>query len=154
MSEFKFSQRSLRRFKGVNPDLVKVIKLALKKSPVDITVVSGVRTAEEQNKLFKDGKSQKDGFRHKSRHQFGEAIDIVPFVDGKISWKWAHIFKMADAVKAAADELGVRIRWGGSWTELSDQPLSAKALSDAYVESRKSVGAKPFLDGAHFETIL
>lgn len=35
-----------------------------------------LRSAEEQNRLFKAGKSKCDGYEKKSRHQFGKAVDI------------------------------------------------------------------------------
>ncbi|HHS2762346.1 TPA: M15 family metallopeptidase, partial [Providencia alcalifaciens] len=48
MSNFKFSQRSENNLKGVNPDLVKVIRRTLEITPVDFIVIEGLRTHERQ----------------------------------------------------------------------------------------------------------
>jgi len=56
----------------------------------------------------------------KSKHVLGRAVDLAPFVDGKLNWDdndklllWAPIVQ---AMTSAADELGVRIKWGGDWS--------------------------------------
>ena len=36
-----------------------------------------MRTAERQNELFKEGKSKRDGYKKKSMHQLGRAVDIA-----------------------------------------------------------------------------
>ncbi|MCP9270530.1 M15 family peptidase, partial [Xenorhabdus sp. XENO-1] len=47
-NNFKFSQRSENNLKGVHPDLVAVVRRALALSPVDFTVIEGLRTLERQ----------------------------------------------------------------------------------------------------------
>jgi len=44
------------------------------------------RTAEEQKKLFEDGKSKCDGVKKKSRHQNWRAIDLAIIEGGKCIW--------------------------------------------------------------------
>ena len=44
---------------------------------IGFIVTSFDRTAEEQNELFKKGKSQRDGYKKKSAHQRWLAMDIV-----------------------------------------------------------------------------
>jgi peptidoglycan L-alanyl-D-glutamate endopeptidase CwlK len=53
---------------------VKVIEI----SPIDFAITSGLRTAEEQQELYKQGKSKYDGINSISKHQEGKAIDICP----------------------------------------------------------------------------
>ncbi|MBA7613773.1 hypothetical protein ES703_21029 [subsurface metagenome] len=49
------------------------------------------RSAQEQNRLYKKGLSKLDGYKKKSQHQFGKAIDIYLVRKGKISWaKWRY----------------------------------------------------------------
>ena len=49
-------------WKGVHPDLVKVVKWAIKQSPHDFTVVvEGVRTVERQQSLYAIGRDGKGG---------------------------------------------------------------------------------------------
>lgn len=57
MSNFKFSQRSENNLKGVNPDLVKIVRRALQLSPVDFGITEGLRTVERQRQLVAAGKS-------------------------------------------------------------------------------------------------
>lgn len=137
---------SLAKLEGVHPDLVKVIKEAIKESPVDFSIVYGVRSTEEQKRLYAlgrtvvnpDGKSakkplgnivtQKNGTTNKSNHQVkadgkGHAIDFVPYINGKIDWDATNSFKIIAAhVMATAKCLGVKLTWGGNWKTLIDLP--------------------------------
>ena len=57
-----------------------------------------------------------------SRHLTGHAVDIAPYVKGGISWDWKYYYAMADAMKQAAEELGVALEWGGDWRSFKDGP--------------------------------
>lgn len=115
---FVLGQRSLDRLKGVHPDLVKVVKRAIEITPIDFTVLEGLRTVERQKKLVAQGASK----TMKSRHITGHAVDIAPFVNGEIRWDWPLYHKLAPAMKQAAKELKVPIIWGGSWRTFKDGP--------------------------------
>lgn len=115
---FKLSQRSLGRLASVNEDLVKVVKLAIERSPLDFSITEGLRTVERQKELVAQKKSQ----TMKSRHIVGEAVDICVLIDGKANWDLANYRKVADVFKACAKELGVTITWGGDWKTLVDGP--------------------------------
>jgi len=60
--------------------------------------------------------------------------------------------KIADAVRTAAKELNIPLRWEGAWdvafTDSDDRPEDL--LAD-YSARRKKAGKKLFLDGPHFE---
>ena len=115
---FVLGQRSIDRLKGVHPDLVKVVKLALTKVDRDFTVGEGLRTIETQRKYVAEGKSK----TMNSRHLTGHAVDLWPLVDGKVTWDWKYYYPLADAMKAAAKELNVPLEWGGDWTSFKDGP--------------------------------
>lgn len=68
MSKFRFSQRSENNLKGVNSDLVKVIRRALEITPVDFIVIEGLRTQARQKELVAAGKSQTNNSRHLTGH--------------------------------------------------------------------------------------
>lgn len=121
---FKLSTRSKRHLEDVNQVLVKVVMRALEISKVDfgIPVSGGFRTSEQQNALFKAGKSKLDGYNRSSKHQFGDAVDVFAYVDGKASWDEDHLTHVATAMLAAASELGVKLRWGGHWRSFVDMP--------------------------------
>lgn len=115
---FKLSQRSLDRMTGVHPDLVKVVKLAITRSPLDFSITEGLRTIERQRELVAQKKSQ----TMKSRHIKGEAVDICVLINGKADWNIENYRKVADVFKSCAAELGVCITWGGDWKSFVDGP--------------------------------
>lgn len=110
MSNFKLSKRSLSKLDGVHPALVDVVQRAITLSPVDFVVIEGVRSVERQRELKASGASQ----TMNSRHLTGHAVDLAPWV-GEVRWDWPLFYPMAAAMKAAAEELGVKIVWGGDW---------------------------------------
>jgi len=116
MPRWILGDRSRRNLFGVHPDLVRVVERALELSLVDFTVIEGLRTPERQAELMKQGFTR----TLKSRHIIGQAVDIVPL---PVDWKNPEPFKLvADAMKKAAAELGVRITWGGDFKTFVDLP--------------------------------
>ena len=116
--KFKLGATSLARLKGVHPDLVKVVKRAIELTPIDFTVLEGLRTKERQQQLVAKGASK----TMNSYHLTGHAVDIAPLVDGKVTWDWKYYNQLAPVIKQAAKELGVNITWGGDWTSFKDGP--------------------------------
>lgn len=109
---------SVSKLAGVHPDLVRVIKRAIEITPVDFTVLEGIRTKARQKELLASGAST----TMRSRHLTGHAVDIAPLANGKVSWHWPHYYQLAPAVKQAAKELGIEIEWGGDWKSFKDGP--------------------------------
>jgi peptidoglycan L-alanyl-D-glutamate endopeptidase CwlK len=124
MNKFKFGENSEHRMIGVNYQVVEVARLALSMSPIDFGIPKhgGLRTAEEQQKLFNDKASQLDGTVKKSYHQSGMALDVFAYVDGKASWDELHLTTIAAAMLEAANRLSVNMRWGGHWSNFKDMP--------------------------------
>ena len=118
MSNFKFSQRSENNLKGVNPDLVKIVRRALQLSPVDFGITEGLRTVERQRQLVAAGKSQ----TMNSRHISGHAVDVFAYPTSAGSWEWEYYEQIATAFKQAAKELNIPVEWGGDWKTLKDGP--------------------------------
>ena len=115
---FKLSQRSLNNLKGVDEDLVAVVKRAIEITEVDFGVTEGIRTLDRQEELFKKGLSK----TMKSKHLIGRAVDLVAYVDGKVSWEKEYYYPIALAMERAAIELQVGIRWGGDFKSFFDGP--------------------------------
>lgn len=117
MKHHKFGNTSYNNLEKVDPLLVQVAEMALKICPIDfgISNLGGYRTAEEQNKLFKADKSTKDGYKKKSKHQSGRAIDVVAYSKGKVTWEEPYYFMIISSFFAAAQSLGVEIRSGADW---------------------------------------
>ena len=115
---FRLSQKSLDRLSGVHPDLVAVVKRALEISEVDFAVLEGVRSKTRQAQLFKEKATK----TMNSRHLTGHAVDLGAYVAGSIRWDWPLYHRIADAMKAAAEELGTPLTWGGDWETFPDGP--------------------------------
>lgn len=116
MPKFHLSNRSRRRLVGVHPDLVAVVERALELSPVDFTVIEGIRSVARQRKLKAAGAST----TLNSRHLTGHAVDLAPYVAGQVRWDWPLFYPLAEAMKQAAAELAVSIQWGGDWRTFKD----------------------------------
>lgn len=124
MPNFQLSQRSLARLKGVHPDLVEIVKLAIRRTAEDFTVVEGVRTLERQRELVKSGASRTmDSYHLPQSDGFSHAVDLAPLIDGAIPWNdWASFSALAGVMKACAANLGVPLEWGGDWKTFKDGP--------------------------------
>tara|TARA_R110002153_G_scaffold19517_1_gene67252 strand:- start:9 stop:383 length:375 start_codon:yes stop_codon:yes gene_type:complete len=112
---YKLGTRSLQNLSGVHPDLVAVVKKAIEISEQDFTVLEGIRNINRQRELVKTGKST----TMNSRHLTGHAVDLAPW---PISWEWEGFYPIADAMKQAAEELEVDLKWGGDWKSFPDGP--------------------------------
>ena len=141
-SGFVLGERSLKNLEGVHPDLVAVVKRAIQISRTDFTVIEGVRTKERQKELVYKGVSK----TMNSRHITGHAVDIVPVKDGIIGWRIDDYYPLAEAMATAADELGVRVRWGGAWSVINNR----KNHPTDWIKAYRAGGGK-FIDGSHFE---
>jgi len=146
---YKLSQRSLDRLDGVKPELVDVVKRAIELTTIDFGVVQGLRTEEEQKALVEKGASK----TMKSKHLTGDAVDLMAYIGGRGCWELNVYDEIADAMKAAAIELGVSIRWGAAWTvsDLREWEGTAEEAMNSYVDVRRSQGKRPFLDCPHYE---
>lgn len=110
--------RSEKNLNGVHPDLVKVVRRAAEITTVDFLVTEGLRTLERQKQLVEAGASQ----TMNSRHLTGHAVDLAAVIGTEVKWDWPLYYKLADAMKAAAKELGVPLVWGGDWKSFKDGP--------------------------------
>lgn len=90
----KFSERSILNMDGVSPYLQMVAIRTISISPVDFGILNtgGERTASQQYKIFKEGNSKCDGYEILSYHQSGNALDTVPYIDGKYTWSNKQAF--------------------------------------------------------------
>lgn len=124
---YSLSPRSRERLRGVHPDLVRVVELALAYSQYDFAVSEGVRSLTRQADLFAKGASMTMRSKHlRQPDGYGHAVDLVAVgdldkdgdidaQDRKRTWRVEIYWSIADAMKRAARELGVRIRWGGEF---------------------------------------
>ena len=146
---FSLSSRSLKKLEGVDDTLVEVVKEAINLTKVDFGVTFGMRTLEEQQKLYDSGRSQ----TMKSKHLDGRAVDLVAYFGSDISWELNVYDDICDAMAEAARRHTLAVKWGAAWSE-GDIRLytgTAEDAMNAYVDLRRSQGKRPFIDGPHFE---
>lgn len=115
---FTLGSRSRQRLESVHPDLVRVVERAIGTTTVDFTVLEGRRTPERQRQLVAAGASQ----TMNSRHLTGHAVDLGAWVNSQVRWDWPLYYRIADAMKAAAQAEDVPIEWGGDWKTFKDGP--------------------------------
>lgn len=115
---FSLGQRSLDRLKGLHPDLVRVVKRAITLTPVDFTVLEGLRTLERQHQLLASGATT----TLNSRHLTGHAVDLGAVVGGEVRWDWPLYARLNSAMADAARIEKVPIEWGGGWKKFKDGP--------------------------------
>lgn len=135
---YTLSETSLKMLKGVHPNLVNFMTELIKISPWNFKITAGVRTAEEQNRLYQKGRSAPgakvtnvDGYKLKSNHQIkfdglGYATDIGVIVNGEYKGTWKDFHYYQD-IYNTANKAGLlekySIEWGGNcWRTFKDAP--------------------------------
>ena len=146
---FKLSSRSLKKLDGEDEGIVSVVKDAIGITKVDFGVTFGLRTLEEQKKLYESGRSQ----TMKSKHLEGRAVDLVAYFGSDISWELNVYDDICDAMAEAARKNDVAIKWGAAWSEgdIRQYAGTAEDAMNAYVDLRRSQSRRPFIDAPHFE---
>lgn len=154
MAVYQLGKASEERLQGVHPHLVAVVRKAITLTRQDFTVHEGVRSLATQRDYVARGASQTLASRHLvGPDGYGHAVDLCAWAGGMIRWEWALYLPIADAMRRAARELGIPLRYGGGWYRLEDcdsEAAIARATA-AYVRERKAAKKAAFLDGPHFE---
>ena len=152
---FSLSSRSRGKLEGVHPDMVAVVERAIELTKVDFGVTYGVRTLEEQKRLYESGRSQTMNSKHllQDDTSYSHAVDVVAYDGSDVVWEINVYDDICDAFKQAAEEKCVAIKWGAAWSEgdIRSYPGTAEDAMNAYIDLRRSQGRRPFIDGPHFE---
>lgn len=167
---YRLGTTSRKNLERITPPLKRIVEEAIKITKQDFTVYAGARTAEEQNALYKQGRTTagdivtfKDGYKNKSNHQiwadgFGRAVDLVPYVAGRGPvWDWELIWPIARAMSICAEEAGYShiIKWGGNWYQTMDKyGSSIDDLKGAVEWYKKAHPGRDHIDGPHYEFIV
>ena len=146
---FKLSKRSHDRLFGVNPKLVAVVNRAIELTTVDFGVTEGLRTVETQEAYVKAGKSQ----TMNSKHIGGNAVDLVAYINNGVSWELNLYDNIAEAMRTAAIENDLPLRWGAAWNvpDICKWTGSMEDAMNHYIDERRRQGRRPFIDAPHFE---
>lgn len=147
----------------VHPSLCNQVEEAITVTPVDFSVHDGIRTFAEQKEYVRTGVSKTMRSYHipniPRSHglttMYGQAVDLVPYINGKLRWEWEAIFQVVGAMheKLGVIGSGNRVRWGGVWDRTLDQldPNDLAGERDRYIERRRQAGRKAFTDGPHLQ---
>ena len=139
---FRFSNRSKNTLATVHPDLQRVVNRAITLTEVDFMVGQGLRTRDEQARLYGQGRTgaqmkamglpvhyakpsmPRVTWTMNSNHLSGRAVDLWAWVKGGISWDTnkGYYEEIARAMKLAAMFECVPIEWGGDWKSSKDYP--------------------------------
>ena len=124
---FSLSQRDLQRLSKVHPDLVKLVVEVAQYGETYFMVGEGVRSSEKQREMVQKGLSQTMNSRHLLHPDgYAYAVDLLPLIKLEGEWKvsqgWAPYYPLARDMKAAAEEHGVALVWGGDWKSFKDGP--------------------------------
>jgi hypothetical protein len=97
--------------------------------PFDLTILCGHRGQADQDAAFNSGASKLRWPRSKHNSMPSLAVDVAPFIGGKVSWDWADYNKIAPLIqdewgKMEAEGLtsGQKLTWGGDWVQFKDGP--------------------------------
>ncbi len=125
-----FNARTINLLKRVDGRLERLVEetgrvLRQEGVRVELQVTQGLRTASEQHDCYERGASKCDGYRFKSNHQSGRAIDYSLYQNGRYltgdaAASASQYHRVADAFKVAAQRLGYNIQWGGDWKKFKD----------------------------------
>lgn len=129
MSTYSFGSSSMARLGTCDPRLQVVMKAAIAQGIMDMTVTEGHRDQETQDRYFREGKSRVQ-FPHGKHNSYpAKAVDVAPFVGGKLSYDQRHCCHMAGVILGIAASLGVGIRWGGNWDQ-DGEPVTDQDFQD------------------------
>jgi peptidoglycan L-alanyl-D-glutamate endopeptidase CwlK len=119
-------ERSERNIETLRPE-VRPLARKLVETAVDqgihVKVIAGLRTFEEQEALYAQGRTKPGAIVTKARgghswHNFGLAFDIGIFsADGK-----EYYGESEDYLKCGRIGESLGLTWGGSWASFQDEP--------------------------------
>ncbi len=129
----EFDQRSEQAIRGLALRAQREARTFLQRLTghrLTVRIISGTRTYDEQNQLFRRGRfgnpgpivTQARGGR--SAHNFGIAWDI-----GLFSAAGGYSLREADYIAAARIGRSPALEWGGDWTRFRDVPHYQLALT-------------------------
>jgi peptidoglycan hydrolase-like protein with peptidoglycan-binding domain len=124
--QVRLDPRSERTLAKVNPELAARVRLMaadLQKQGINIVVTDGLRTFDEQNALYAQGRTKPGNIVTNARggqsfHNYGLAVDIYEMKNGQPNFKPTAATQRA--IGAAGEKYG--LEWGGKFKTINDPP--------------------------------
>ena len=125
-----FGKVSKDRLSTCHKDLQLIMNLAIEISNIDFGISEGHRSIERQKELYDQGRTTPgkivtwiDGETKKGKHNYSPsmAVDIYPWINGKVQWDNEHLIYLAGLIHGVAEilyakgEITHTIRWGGNF---------------------------------------
>lgn len=127
--KFNFGKTSKDNLNTVCFELQILMYDALSTEIMDFSIIKGHRFQGEQNRCYMLGKSKVKWPNSKHNELPSEAVDVVPYINGKASWKKSHCCVLAGVILACAAKQGIKIRWGGNW-DMDGEPITDQDFQD------------------------
>jgi hypothetical protein len=124
---YNFSTMSKERLNTCHEDLQTLFRTVIKH--VDCSVVGGWRSKDQQNEYFDKGKSKVKYPNGKHNSLPSVAVDVAPFLNGKISWDMKNCLYFAGIVMGIALMLNIKVRWGGDW-DMDNEAMTDQKFQD------------------------
>lgn len=113
----------MNQIDGLHPAIKPLVDKFLKNAKdqgIDLMITAGLRTFDEQNILYAQGRTTDGKIITKAKagqsfHNYGLAVDVVPIVNKKADWNsklWGKIGEIGESVG---------FEWGGRW-KFIDKP--------------------------------
>ena len=107
----QFGESSVKKLATCHPDLIRLFNEVIQR--YDCTVTDGHRDKDAQDLAVARGLSKTPWPESKHNAVPSNAVDVVPYpIDWNDSSRFYHF---AGFVLATAQQLGIKIRWGGDW---------------------------------------
>lgn len=120
----RFGEKSKAQLASAHPELQRLFNAVIEF--YDCTILEGHRGEARQNQLYEDGKTTLRWPHSKHNVLPSRAVDVAPY---PIDWgDRERFYFLAGVVKAYANALGIKVRWGGDWD--SDDDLHDQRFDD------------------------
>ena len=143
------NETSEQMLEEIQPSLANIVRRAVAISDIEIQVTHGMRTLTQQHEFFRKGIS----IGNQSPHMYGYAVDLVPIVEGRLSFEPEIFDDVAYCMLFAARDLNTAIRWGGAWhcDNLANFTGVLGDLQIEYIDTMRLGNKRPRIDVQHFE---
>lgn len=125
-----------------------------------VRIAQGLRTIEEQNELYAQGRTNKgtkivtNAKGGSSYHNYGLAVDIVLIIDQKeASWDTLKDYdddKVADWMEVVAVFKKYGYKWGGDFVSIKDKPHFEKSFGSSTSQLLAKHNKKDFIPDTQY----
>jgi len=146
---------SIERLSKLHPKVKSTFKAFIEEAEnvlgITLRIVQGLRTVEEQNELYaqgrtKAGKIVTNAKGGSSYHNYGLAIDLVEIKDGQANWNF-------DYSKIAPIGNRYGLFWGGNFKSILDKPHFEKSFGFSVKQLLEKYNKKDFIKGTSYVNI-